>query len=139
MGADTPHGRLTPGEVGALAGVSGTTVGQWARWGLIRASVSDGDPHVYSAEDAAEAAIVAELLRRGATHADVHGAIERLGGYGAWPLAAARLATTEEAGRTRIALREAGEWLVLGPRGWQAIADGHVLSELRLRLRAPAP
>ena len=46
------------GEAGELAGVSGTTIGQWARWGYIRASQSAGDPHVYSVEDVAEAAIV---------------------------------------------------------------------------------
>ena len=41
------HGTFLAGEVGELAGVSGNTIGQWARWGYIRASQSDGDPHVY--------------------------------------------------------------------------------------------
>lgn len=135
MGAASAHGELSAGDVGALAGVSGTAVGQWARWGYIRASVRQEEPYVYGVEDVGEAAIVAELLRRGVSHRDVHRAVERLGGYGDWPLSEARLATTPENGRTRIALHEAGEWLVLGPRGWQAIADGHVLDEVRLRLR----
>ena len=46
-----PHGHFLAGEAGELAGVSGTTIGQWARWGYIRASQSGGDPHVYSVED----------------------------------------------------------------------------------------
>src|SRR5882724_11108518 len=93
------HGSLGAGEVGELAGVSGTSIGQWARWGYIRASVRAEEPYVYSVEDAAEAAIVAELLRRGVAHADVHAAVQRLGDYGTWPLSEARLATTPEDGR----------------------------------------
>ena len=60
-----PHGAFLAGDVGELVGVSGTTIGQWARRGYVRASVSAGMPHVYSIEDVAEAAVVAELLRRG--------------------------------------------------------------------------
>lgn len=136
-----PHGRLPAREAGALAGVSGTTIGQWARWGLIRSSQSDAEPRVYSVEDAAEAAIVSELLERGVSHQDIHAAIERLGRYGSWPLSEARLATTLEGGRARIALHEDDEWLVLGPRGWQASAEprqtvaGRDFTEVRLRLR----
>ncbi|MCW2989434.1 MAG: hypothetical protein JWM73_28 [Solirubrobacterales bacterium] len=140
-GAAQPHGRLLAGEAGALAGVSGTTIGQWARWGYIRSSQSEEDPRVYSVEDVAEAAIVAELLARGVSHADVHKAVERLERYGRWPLSEAQLATTVEQGRPRIALREDGEWLVLGRRGWQASAEprrplaGRSFDEVRLRLR----
>src|SRR3954447_5491683 len=118
-----PHGRLLAREAGALAGVSGTTIGQWARWGLIRSSQSEAEPRVYSVEDAAEAVIVAELLERGVAHTDIHAAIERLEGYGRWPLSEARLATTHEAGRPRIALGEEGEWLALGPRGWRGSGE----------------
>jgi DNA-binding transcriptional MerR regulator len=136
-----PHGRLPAREAGALAGVSGTTIGQWARWGLICSSVSSEEPRVYSVEDAAEAVIVAELIGRGVSHDDVHAAIARLSGYGAWPLSEARLATTFEDGRARIALHDDGEWLVLGPRGWQGSAEprqaiaGRDFDEVRLRLR----
>ena len=62
------HGSFLAGAVGELAGVSGNTIGQWARWGYIRASQSDGDPHVYSVEDVAEAAMVHALLERGVSH-----------------------------------------------------------------------
>lgn len=142
MGPAQPHGRLLAAEAGALAGVSGTTIGQWARWGIIRSSVSGGEPRVYSVEDAAEAVIVAELLGRGVSHADVHRAVERLGSvYGPWPLSEARLATVAEEGGVRIALHEDGDWLVLGRRGWQASAEPRTpvpsreFSEVRLRLR----
>ena len=130
-----PHGRLSAGEAGALAGVSGTTIGQWARRGYIRSSQSRSEPRVYSVEDVAEAAVVAELLGRGVAHDQVLAAIARLSGYGAWPLSEARLATTTEGARTRIALLEEGQWLVLGARGWQAVAAGPELAEVRLRLR----
>src|SRR3954453_13929879 len=106
MAKPIPHGKLLAREAGALAGVSGTTIGQWARWGLIRSSVSSAEPRVYSVEDAAEAGIVAELLGRGVSHEDVHAAIGRLSDYGAWPLSEARLATTFEDGRARIALHD---------------------------------
>jgi hypothetical protein len=138
LSGSSGHGELSAGDVGALAGVSGTQVGQWARWGYMRASVRQTEPYVYSVEDVGEAAIVAELLRRGVAHRDVHRAVQRLNEYGDWPLSEARLATTvigPRPPRTRIALHEGGEWLVLGPRGWQAIADGHVLEDVRLRLQ----
>ena len=80
-----PHGSFLAGEAGELAGVPGTTIGQWARRGLIRSSVSDGEPRRYAVEDAAEASVVHALLERGVRHADIHAAIERLG-TGPWPL-----------------------------------------------------
>jgi hypothetical protein len=134
-GAARPHGRLLAGEAGALAGVSGSTIGQWARWGYIASSQSSQEPRVYSVEDVAEAAIVAELLTRGVAHRGVLSAIERLADYGRWPLSEARLATTVGGARARIALYDEGQWLVLGPRGWQAVANGLQLDEVRLRLR----
>src|SRR4051794_26546987 len=124
-----PHGRLLAGEVGALAGVSGTTIGQWARRGYIRSSQSSAEPRVYSVEDVAEAAIVSELLERGVRHADIHAAIELLrrahaaeggGSVGRWPLSEVHLETTEEP-RPRIVLELDGERLALGPRGWQVV------------------
>ena len=71
------HGRLLAREAGDIVGVSGTTIGQWARHGYIRPSQSAELPHVYSVEDVGEAAIVAALLHRGVRHADVRRAIER--------------------------------------------------------------
>jgi len=130
------HGRLLAGEVGELTGVSGTTIGQWARWGYIRSSQSEGEPRVYSVEDVGEAAIVADLLARGIRHADVRRTVERLKGeYGPWPLSEARLATTTGGGRPRIVLRENGRAYALDARGWQQLVVLPELDEVRLRLR----
>ena len=130
-----PHGHFLAGEAGELAGVSGSTIGQWARWGYIRASQDAGDPHVYSVEDVAEAAIVHALLERGIRHAQVRRAIERLKQeYGQWPLSEAPLATTTES-RPRIVLRENGDAYALSPRGWQLMAAPPPLNDVRLRLR----
>jgi DNA-binding transcriptional MerR regulator len=127
-----PHGHFLAGEAGELAGVTGNTIGQWARWGYIRASQSEGEPHVYSVEDVAEAAIVGELLRRGVRHRDVRRAIDRLGTYGEWPLSEAPLATTPEG---RIVLCENGGAYALSARGWQRMAAPPSVEAVRLRLR----
>ena len=126
------HGHFLAGEAGELAGVSGNTIGQWARWGYIRPSQSAELPHVYSVEDVAEAAIVHTLLERGVRHRDIRRAIERLGGYGDWPLSEAPLATTPEGG---IVLRENGALYALSPRGWQLMAAPPAVEAVRLRLR----
>jgi len=110
-------------------GVTGNTIGQWARWGYIRASQSQGDPHVYSVDDVAEAAMVHALLDAGASHAQVRRAIAHLPGR--WPLSDARLSVTDTG---RIVLdRE----FVLSPRGWQAITETPPVQDIRLRLRHP--
>jgi hypothetical protein len=107
--------------------VTGNTIGQWARWGYIRASQSPGDPHVYSVEDAAEAAIVHALLAHGVKHAQVRRTIANLPGR--WPLSDAQLGVTED---KRIVLD--GRF-VLSRRGWQAITETPPLQDIRLRLR----
>jgi DNA-binding transcriptional MerR regulator len=132
-----PHGRFLAGEAGELAGVSGTTIGQWARRGLIRSSVSDDDPRVYSVEDVAEAVVVRTLLERGIRHGDLHRLIARLADYGRWPLSEAALATTTDV-QPRVVLREDdGDW-VLTARGWQRPATPTAVREVRLRLRRTA-
>jgi DNA-binding transcriptional MerR regulator len=135
-GTPRPHGHFLAAEVGELAGVSGTTIGQWARRGYIRSSNSEGDPRVYSVEDVAEAAIVGELLGRGVRHADVRKAIARLQDeYGAWPLSEAALGTTAERGRARIVLRDGDAVYALSSRGWQRMTAPPAVDEVRLRLR----
>jgi DNA-binding transcriptional MerR regulator len=129
-----PHGRFLAGEVGELAGVSGTTIGQWARRGYIRASQSAGDPHVYSLEDVAEASIVHALLERGIGHAAIRRAIDALHEYGDWPLTVAPLATTTGNGGPRIVLAEAGGVYALSGRGWQRLAVESPLRRLRAAL-----
>ena len=128
-----PHGHFLAAEAGELAGVSGTTIGQWARRGLICSSISDEEPRVYSVEDVAEASMVRALLERGVRHHDVHRLIARLNRYGHWPLSQAALATTVD-GSPQIVLREdEGDW-VLTARGWQRPAAPLALREVRLRL-----
>ena len=130
--AAKPHGHFLAGEAGELAGVSGNTIGQWARHGYIRASQSAGEPHVYSVEDVAEAAIVRALLDRGVRHREVRRAIDRLAAYGEWPLSEAPLATTPEG---RIVLRENGGAYALSDRGWQRMVTPPPLDDVRLRLK----
>jgi DNA-binding transcriptional MerR regulator len=133
-----PHGRFLAGEVGELAGVSGNTIGQWARWGYIRSSQSDGEPRVYSVEDIAEASVVSELLGRGVRHADVRRAVAGLNGYGAWPLSEAPLGTIADGGRPRIVLHERDGVYELAARGWQLMATPAWVDDVRVRLhRAP--
>ena len=127
------HGEFSAGAVGELAGVSGNTIGQWARWGYIRASQSDGEPHVYSVEDVAEASMVSELLSRGVRHREVRRAIAHLGDYGEWPLSEAPLATTPE-GRLLL-LKENGDIYALSARGWQLMTAPPEIRDVRLRLR----
>jgi hypothetical protein len=54
-------------EAARLVGVNGDRIGQWARWGHIDASVSRGDPHVYSFSDVCDALAVHLRLEAGAT------------------------------------------------------------------------
>jgi hypothetical protein len=131
------HGSLPASEVGDLIGVSGTTVGQWARRGYIRSSQGEEEPRRYSVEDVAEAAIVRTLLGRGVPHAEVRRAVVLLRRGGEpWPLTSARLATARgPGGRTRLFVAQSSTWLELTRRGWQAVAPPEDLREVPLRLR----
>jgi DNA-binding transcriptional MerR regulator len=129
------HGRFLAGEAGDLAGVSGTTIGQWARRGYIRASQSAGDPHVYSLEDVLEASVVHALLERGIGHAAIRRTIAALGEYGEWPLSVAPLATTSGNGGPRIVLAERDGVFALSGRGWQRMAVEPPLERLRVAMR----
>lgn len=128
------HGHFLAAEVGELAGVSGTTIGQWARRRLIRSSISDGDPRVYGVEDVAEAAVVRALLERGVRHRQIHRAIDALAALGPWPLSQAALAVTRN-GRARIVLRDdEGDDAVLTARGWQRLSPPVPVRDVRVRL-----
>src|SRR5205814_6608864 len=106
VGAMAPgraHGTLRAGEVGELVGVSGTTIGQWARRGYIRSSQREAEPRVYAVEDVAEAALVTALLQRGVRRPEIRRAVERLRAEGMpWPLATSRVATVRERRHTRL-------------------------------------
>lgn len=92
-----PRGHYLAHEVGRLAGVSGHTVGQWARRGFIRSSQSQTQPRVYSFQDVAEAIVVHELLDEGFSHQQIKTLIHALREhYGDWPLTVAPLAVAED-------------------------------------------
>jgi DNA-binding transcriptional MerR regulator len=67
-------------EAARLAGVPGDRIGQWARWGHIRASISASEPHVYSFADVAEALAVHLLLDAGLPLPVIRRAVDRLDG-----------------------------------------------------------
>jgi uncharacterized protein (DUF433 family)/DNA-binding transcriptional MerR regulator len=97
-------------EVGWLAGVSGDRIGQWARRGYIKSSVSSKVPRIYSYQDIAEAMVVHELLDRGVPLHKIKRAITVLrSDYGDWPLTHAPIVTSQ----TRLAGGEVGASLAL--------------------------
>jgi uncharacterized protein (DUF433 family) len=131
-----PRGRYLAWEAGQLAGVSGQMVGQWARRGYIKSTVSEGRPRIYSFQDVAEAMVVHELLLRGVTHRDIRLAIAVLhDAYGDWPLTDAPLVTVSGKGRARVLVRqEEGDYDVAG-RGWQQVIAPENLAAIRAQLR----
>lgn len=96
-----PRGYYLAHEVGRLAGVSGDRIGQWARRGYIKSSVSTAVPRVYSYQDVAEAMVVHELRLRGVPLRKIKRAIELLREeYGDWPLTQAPIVTAQTADTT---------------------------------------
>jgi uncharacterized protein (DUF433 family)/DNA-binding transcriptional MerR regulator len=130
-----PLGHYLAHEVGALAGVSGDRIGQWARRGYIRASWSEpGDsPLVYSFQDVADAMLVHELEERGVPLQLIRATVEGLREeYGNWPLQSAELEVdsqptpVEEIPVSTLAVVEGANRLEAGQRGWQVLADMRV-------------
>lgn len=76
-----------------MAGVSGNTIGQWARRGYIRSSRCEGPPRVYSYQDIGEAMVVHILLEANVSHGAIRDAITwlRQTSGSDWPLSKARL------------------------------------------------
>jgi DNA-binding transcriptional MerR regulator len=131
------HGRLLAADVGELVGVSGTTIGQWARRGYIRSSQREAEPRVYAVEDVAEAAVVRALVDRGVRRAQIRQAVARLrrgGDREPWPLVRARLGTVGGGARARLLLHVDGGWHELGPRGWQRVVTLAPVDEVPARL-----
>ncbi len=86
-------------RAGALAGVSGHRIGQWARYGLITPSFYNGRPaNLYAFLDVAEAIVVHWLFDRGFTYDDIHTAIDGARqAYPDWPLIHAPLGVAQHA------------------------------------------
>jgi uncharacterized protein (DUF433 family)/DNA-binding transcriptional MerR regulator len=112
-----PRGHYSAHEVGLLAGVSGTTIGQWARRGYITPSQSDYAPYVYSFQDVGEAILVHELLESGVIHRKIKQAIRSLRDRhgNRWPLQSADVATADGG---VVALENDVAWDI-GDRIWQ--------------------
>lgn len=82
--------------------------------------------------------MVRALLERGIRHAQIHRAIAALPDHGPWPLSHAALATPVD-GRPSMVLRTPDGDFALTARGWQRLANGLGLAEVRLRLAGGAP
>ena len=133
------HGRLSAADVGALVGVSGTTIGQWARRGYIDSSQRRREPRVYAVEDVVEAAIVRTLLDRGLPRAEVRRAVGRLREDAPrWPLSRLRLGTVADSGCARLLVHTDGGWQELTARGWQRIVALREVEEVPVRLPVPS-
>jgi len=122
-----PRGRYLANDVGQLAGVSGETVGQWARYDYIRSSQSaPGEyPRVYSFQDVAEAILVHELLDKKVPLKALGPVIEALREeFGDWPLQHAHLETVSDQGIPIAALlvKRGDLRYELGEHGWQTVA-----------------
>lgn len=75
-----------------MAGVPARRIGQWARYGIIRASAAR-HPNAYSYADAGEAIVAHYLVEQGKKPRQIKKAVETLREqYGEWPLASAPLA-----------------------------------------------
>jgi uncharacterized protein (DUF433 family)/DNA-binding transcriptional MerR regulator len=81
-------GVYTPRRAGALAGVSGQSIGQWARHGLVTPTVYEGRPtNLYSYFDVAEAIVVRWVLDQDFKHAEIRAALDDVrDDYPEWPL-----------------------------------------------------
>ena len=133
--ADRPRGHYLAEEAGRLAGVSGTTIGQWARRGYIRSSRSSGRSRVYCFQDIAEAMVVHELVARGVTLRAVKAAADRLRDRRAtnWPLQQSRLLVPGTAGAGPSRPRRSRAIVVDDQEGQTDLVSGHpVLAALDL-------
>ncbi len=137
MATAGPRGWDLARDVGLLAGVSGDTIGQWARYRYIRSSWSSKIPRVYGFSDVAEAIAVHELIDRGVRHADIKRAIDRLRDeYGDWPLQSAPLATPDRRQTgAGIALKTGAGAYDIGRRRGQTYFSFVELRDIRELLR----
>ena len=126
--AGPARGHYLAEEAGRLAGVSGATIGQWARRGYIRSSRSERPVRVYSFQDVAEAMIVHELLERGVARRAIKAAVAHLraSAAGGWPLLHAQLLVPGQAQASRTVV-------VADASGHLDVVSGHpVLAQLDL-------
>jgi uncharacterized protein (DUF433 family)/DNA-binding transcriptional MerR regulator len=141
-------------RVGALAGMSGYTIGQWARHGLIRPTYYEGRPaNLYAFNDVAEAIVIRWLLSKGFTYEQIHHAIDCAHEeYPDWPLLRAPLGVAQHAVKgdprgviaqrsddgTYVDVSHAGGQVTLKPQLFQDVAlmlrtGGWIANELGLK------
>lgn len=153
---DAPEflGIFAPWRAGALAGISGNRIGQWARYGLIRPSHYVGRPHnLYAFNDVAEGIVIRWLLERKFSYKAIHAAIEKARvDHPDWPLLEAPLGVAQHAvaGDPRgvivlqvekgvyVETAEGGEQMTLKPELLEHARDmlrrgGWIADQLRLK------
>jgi uncharacterized protein (DUF433 family) len=114
------RGHYSAGAAGRLAGVSGQTMGQWARNNYVRSSQSEEIPRVYSFQDIAEAMVVHELRDRRVAYREIKRLIEGLRDRDTenWPLTHAQLSTS---GGHVYAEADEALYDLGSTRGWQQL------------------
>lgn len=134
MGVFSPH------RAGALAGVSGNQIGQWARYGLIRPTVYEGRPaNRYGFYDVASGIVVHWLRIRRFSYPEIHralGAAERT--HPEWPLLRAPLGIARdlvEDDRGVLAQEIDGVYVETGRPGNQIMLKPELLDFARDMLR----
>ena len=133
-------GVFSPRRAGALAGVSGDQIGQWARYGLIRPTIYKGRPaNLYAFYDVAEAIVVHWLRVQGFRYSEIHAAIERARqDHPNWPLLEAPLAVahhTVDGDRGVIVQKVEGGYVETGRPGEQVVLRPELLDFARDMLR----
>jgi uncharacterized protein (DUF433 family) len=136
------RGIFPPHRAGALAGVSGNRIGQWARRRLIRPSYYEGRPaNLYSFYDVAEAIVVHWLYARGFDYDRIHQAIAGARkDHPSWPLLRAPLGVAQHAvtGDPRGAIvleRDKGVFVDTAARGDQITLPPEMLEDFAMMLR----
>lgn len=143
--ADAPEflGVFSPRRAGALAGVSGDKVGQWARYGLIRPTIYEGRPaNRYAFFDVAEAIVVHWLREQHFRYDEIHQAIEAARTqHPNWPLIRGQLGIarhTVEVARDRgVIVHRAvdGAYVEIGRAGRQIVLKPELLDFAQDMLR----
>jgi len=134
-------GVYLPRRAGALAGVSGRTVGQWARRGLVTPSAYEGRPaNLYTYFDVAEAIVVRWLLHEGFEHRAIREALDAVRGeFPRWPLLNAPLGIARQSVGDKGALvRREGRDVyveVSGSATGQVVIKPQLLDQARDMLR----
>jgi uncharacterized protein (DUF433 family) len=133
-------GVFSPRRAGALAGVSGDQIGQWARRRLIRPTVYEGRPaNRYAFHDVAEAIVIHWLRERGFPYSEIHAAIAHARQtHPGWPLLKPDLGVALhaiEGDRGVIVERFGGGYVETGRPGGQTILRPELLDLARDMLR----